>query len=154
MTDTRQTSRQLLLGIGMGQFNATQTIPYLMMSPATIDPKAPASILLLRHMQRILFQMGAQDVADTGYLDTATADALRQIAGPNWERLTWGAVVSALLAARARGQMLARVEAAASPDGVPLAVSGPLDFLPDVPGGLVTYGVGAYLLYRLLRRRR
>lgn len=36
------------------------------------------------------------------------------------------------------------------PAAMPVAVSGALDFLPDVPGGILTYAVGAYLLWRWL----
>ncbi len=36
----------------------------------------------------------------------------------------------------------------------PVAVGGPLDFLPDVPGGIVTYAIGAYFLYRHLKNRK
>jgi cyclophilin family peptidyl-prolyl cis-trans isomerase len=35
----------------------------------------------------------------------------------------------------------------------PVAVGGVFDFLPDVPGGLVTYAVGALVLYRHLTRK-
>jgi len=147
----KQTSRDLLNAIGMGQHNATQAIPYLMIAPATTDPKTPMVINMVRHVQQLLFQMGASDVANTGYLDAPTAAALLQIAGPNWERMTWGANIQALLGARDRGMSLSPSPVATP---MPVAVSGPLDFLPDVPGGIVTYGVVGYLLYRHFSKRR
>jgi hypothetical protein len=160
MTDTKKNARELLLALGVGHFNATQVIPYLLIAPATTDPKAPQIALLVRHLQQVLFNMGATDVANTGALDLPTARALRLIAGPNWERMTWGSNLQAVLAAAGRGQRLtpapSSVPDAISPSTLtptPVAVSGPLDFLPDVPGGLLTYGVAAYLIYRHFRRR-
>lgn len=153
MTDSKKTSRELLLDIGMGQWNATGTIPYLMIAPATTDPKSPQVMEIVRHLQQVLFTMGA-DVANTGYLDQATANALRQLVGPNWERMTWGANISGVLAARQRGQRLGGMSLTPVDDSVPVAVGGPLDFLPDVPGGLITYGVIGYLIYRHFKKKR
>jgi hypothetical protein len=155
MSDTKPTSRDLLLAIGIGQWNATGTIPYLMIAPATTDPKSPQVTEIVRHLQQILFRLGATDVADTGYLDQPTARALRTVAGPNWERMPWGANIKAVLAAVRRGQRLTGASAPVAPSGGgAVAVGGPLDFLPDVPGGLVTYGVVAFLLYRYLKHKR
>jgi hypothetical protein len=156
MTDTKKTSRELLLDIGMGKWNTTGTIPYLMIAPATTDPKSPQVMEIVRHLQQVLFGMGATDVANTGYLDPSTARALRQLVGPNWERMTWAANISGVLAARRRGQRLSAASLAVSvaDDSVPVAVGGPLDFLPDVPGGLITYGVIGYLIYRHFQKKR
>ncbi len=154
MTDTKFNSRELLLALGVGQFNATQAIPYMMIAPATTDPKAPQIILLVEHLQQMLFDMGATDVVNTGYLDPPTARALRQLAGPNWERMTWASNVQAVLAAKARGQRLDGARPSKVGSGAPVAVGGPLDFLPDVPGGLITYGVVGYLLYRHFTKTR
>ena len=155
MSATKKTSRELLLDIGMGQWNITGTIPYLMIAPATTDPKAPQVMEIVRHLQQVLFRMGATDVANTGYLDPSTARALRQLVGPNWERMTWGANISGVLAARSRGQRLSAASLAVpADDSMPVAVSGPLDFLPDVPGGLITYGVIGYLIYRHFTKKR
>jgi hypothetical protein len=150
------TQRSNLVDLGMGHFNATMTIPYMMISPATTDPKSGQVILLIQHIQRALYAMGATDVPDSGRLDPATVTALQQVTGPNWERQPWAATVSMVVDAKKRGQVL--TPSGGSPldvpdDGQPLAVGGPLDFLPDVPGGLATYLVGGYLLYRYLKRR-
>lgn len=151
----KMTSRDLLTAIGMGQHNATQAIPYLMIAPATTDPKTPMVINMVRHLQQVLYQMGATDVANSGYLDAPTARALRMAAGPNWERMTWGQNIGAVLGARDRGMRLTAASMRTVPTApMPVAVSGPLDFLPDVPGGLVTYGVVGWLIYRHLAKRR
>lgn len=144
--------RVILSGIGMGQFNATMTIPYMMVSPATTDPKSPSVILMVRHIQRALYALGATDVADSGRLDAETAAALNQVVGSGWEGQPWSVTIEAVNNARRRGM---RVTPASYPmaDGVPVGVGGPLDFLPDVPGGLVTYAVAGYLLYRHISKR-
>jgi hypothetical protein len=147
----KTTARDLLTSIGMGQHNATLAIPYLMVAPAVTDPKTPLVINMVRLIQQLLYQMGATDVANSGYLDEPTATAMLQVVGPNWERSSWGQNIQAVLGARDLGMSLA--PPADSPP-MPVAVGGPLDFLPDVPGGIVTYGVVAYLLYRHFSKRR
>jgi hypothetical protein len=147
--------RELLLALGIGQWNATMIVPYMFIAPATTDPKASQIILLVQHLQHVLYQMGATDVPISGRLDEPTARALERAVGPDWERKTWSANVSTVLTARDSGLSL---RAPPSPSrvtqGTRVAVGGPLDFLPDVPGGLVTYAAGAYLLYRHLRKAR
>jgi len=148
--------RELLTGIGIGQFNATMVIQYMLISPATTDPKSAQIILLVQHIQRALYELGATSVALSGRLDTQTAAALEDVVGPNWERMPWSASVAAILTARKQGRRLQPILLANEPytPGQPTAVGGPLDFLPDVPGGFVTYGVAAYLLYRHFSRKR
>jgi hypothetical protein len=146
--------REILADIGMGQFNITMAIPLMMVSPATTDPKSNQVILVLQHIQNALYHLGAADVPVSGQLDQATARALEQVVGPNWERMPWAASVRAIVTARRRGIKLgsAARRRAASPSQVE-AVGGPLDFLPDVPGGLFSYAVGAFLIYRHFAKR-
>ena len=155
MSDTSMESRELLTAIGVGDFNATGIIPYMMIAPATTDPKAGQIVILVQQVQRALWQLGATDVVVSGRLDDATARALEQVAGPNWERMSWGANVKALIDARRKNFRIhpaVQVMDGLAPE--PIAVGGTFDFLPDVPGGIVTYGVGAYLLYRMFTKRR
>ena len=153
MSQPNKTLRQLLSAIGLGQFNATMVIPYMMISPATTDPKAGQVILLVQHIQRELYALGATGVAVSGYLDHPTAAALTDLMGPGWEGAPWSTVVQAVVSGRQNGTRL-QGAARAAPSGARLiAVGGPLDFLPDVPGGLVTYGVAGYLLYRHFTKR-
>ena len=156
MSATSPNLRELLTGIGIGQFNTTMVIPYMMIAPATTDPKANQIILLVEHIQRALFDLGATSVALSGHLDAQTAAALHDVVGPNWEIMPWSASVSAILDAKKRGRRLQPILLANEPytPGHPVAIGGPLDFLPDIPGGLVTYGVAAYLIYRHLWRRK
>jgi hypothetical protein len=108
----KHTSRDLLNAIGMGQHNATQAIPYLMIAPATTDPKTPMVINMVRLVQQQLYQMGATDVANTGYLDEPTATALLRVTGPNWERMSWAQNIQAILGAQQRGMSLEMPSAA------------------------------------------
>lgn len=144
--------RDLLTAIGIGHFNATMVIPYMFIAPATTDPKAGQIILLVEHIQKALYALGATDVAISGRLDPATAHALRQVAGPDWERMTWGGNVAAIVEAQEGGATIGPSDQ--DQGGAPVAVGGPLDFLPDVPGGFLTYGIAAYLLYRHIKRKR
>jgi len=152
----KPTSRELLKGIGISDHNATTIIQDLMIAPATSDPKSPQIIMLVRALQAVLFSLGATDVQNTGYLDPPTARALRMVAGADWERMSWGANVGAVVSARNIGMHLTPATQMVPPtatSGIPVAVGGPLDFLPDVPGGLITYAAAGYLLYRYLKRR-
>ena len=145
-------ARQLLTDLGIGQFNATMVVPYMMLAPRTTDPKSAPVILMVQHVQRTLYRMGATDVPDSGRFDSATVRALEAAVGPDWERMSWGSLIAELL--RARDQRIDVSPQIAAPDGQPIAVSGVLDFLPDVPGGLVTYGVIAFLAYRHFSKKR
>lgn len=147
---SNQNVRDLLTGLGIGHFNATMIVPTMFIAPATTDPKSAQTILIVQHLQKILYDLGAHDVPMSGRLDEPTARALAQVVGPDWERTTWAGNVSAVLSAKASGVSL---RAQPMESGQPMAVGGPLDFLPDVPGGLLTYAVGGYLLYRHFARK-
>lgn len=155
---TTSTVRDQLVELGIGQFSATMVIPYMFIAPATTDPKASQVILLVQALQRLLFRLGATDVMLSGRLDDPTARALEAIVGPEWMATTWSGNVARVLAFRDGGGRL-KGPAPESPVRmrvkVPAAgVGGALDFLPDVPGGIVTYAVGGFLLYRALKKRR
>jgi hypothetical protein len=144
------TARTLLTDLGIGQFNATMVIQYMFVAPATTDPKSPPIILLVEKIQRALAQMGA-DVVITGALDLQTASYLSAVVGERWMTMPWSATVSAVVSARDNGLDLSPTVATVAV--APAALSGPLDFLPDVPGGLVTYGIAAFFLYRYLKKK-
>lgn len=145
---TVATSRDLLEAIGIGHFNATMIVQFMMMAPATTDPKSPPIILMVRALQKELYALGATDVPNSGRLDAPTASALERVVGPDWERMSWGANVRAVIDARNMGTRLDVPRADDMDVGMPIAVSGPLDFLPDVPGGLLTYAVVGFFAYR------
>lgn len=155
MSKPTKNTRELLTAIGIGHFNATMIVPYMFISPVTTDPKSSQTILIVQHLQKILFELGATDVPQSGRLDEPTALALAQVSGPDWARMSWAANISSVVSAKESGVTISPSTMMAAPDdGVPVAVSGALDFLPDVPGGLLTYALGGYLLYRHFKGAR
>jgi hypothetical protein len=148
---TVSTSRDLLEAIGIGHFNSTMMIQDMMVAPAVTDPKSPQIILMVRAVQKALFDLGASDVHNSGRLDQATAAALERVVGHGWERSSWGANIQAIVNAKKMGT---RLDVPVHDDldvGMPIAISGPLDFLPDLPGGLFTYAVLGYFTYRYFK---
>lgn len=153
MSKPTQNAREILTALGIGHFNATMIMPYMFVAPATTDPKSAQTIMVVSALQKILYGLGATDVPLSGALDAATARALESIVGPDWQRTTWAGNASSVLAYRDNGGLLRAPAPPMAPVPMPMAVGGPLDFLPDVPGGMLTYAVGAYFLYRHLTRK-
>lgn len=148
------TARNLLVSLGFGQFNATQVIPWLFTQPATSDPKQPAVMMLVGKLQQQLNLCGA-GIAESSYLDLPTASALTTIVGDRWETMPWADTIAAVLSAVRNGVQIGHNS------GVGLGATyerraGSLGAfgLPDVPGGIVTYGVAAFFLYRYLKKRK
>lgn len=139
-------ARDLLMELGIGGFNATGVIVYMQIAPATCDPKSVHVTLLVEAVQKALFEMGFTDVPLSGRLDAPTASALAKVVGPDWERLVWSTNIERLVRAKREGYRKPAKPRSERP--VVMSMGGPLDFLPDVPGGLLTYGAAAYLLYR------
>ena len=157
MTPDRNNVRVLLKELGIGDFNASLVVKKMFIAPATTDPKMPAVMILVAAIQDNLNAIGA-GLERTGYLDVPTAKVLTAVVGPGWERMMWCDVVAHVLAARKSGGQIGTPMAHAytlppAPDvsfaGIPI-----LDSLPDVPGGLVTYGVAAFLIYRHLKKKK
>ncbi len=150
-----RTGRELLSRLGMGHFNITMTIPYLWIAPAATDPKAAQIILIVEKVQRVLNQMGA-GIIDTGYLDLGTAKALVTVVGERWMSIPWAQVISAVLNAREAGLWISDTDTGTDAELVfpTQGVSGFIPGLPDVPGGLLTYGIVGYLLYRHFSKKR
>ncbi|HEY4266733.1 MAG TPA: hypothetical protein VGM94_00945 [Galbitalea sp.] len=148
--------RSLLKQLGVGDFNATMMVQDSFSAPATSDPKSPQIILMVKRIQEHL------GVPVTGYLDDDTADALAQVVGPGWMSLPWIDNVSTLLArtSSATGAPPYSVQAVkrlrpTPPDPHLLnSLEGFLDFLPDVPGGIITYAVAGYFVYRHFSKKR
>lgn len=147
--------RGLLKAIGIGDYNATMIIQYAFVAPATTDPRSSPIIIMVRHLQGALNDMGAS-VPVSGYLDQPTAAALARVVGPNWERLSWADNIRAVVAGRGVG-----FSASAPAQFTPaLTVSAPAPApvgmfdLPDVPGGAVTYAAAAVLAWHLFFRKK
>lgn len=145
--------RALLRAIGVGDFNATMVIPYMFFSPRATDPAAPQIIILTKALQKSIIAMGAP-IHVTGVLDDDMANALDVIGSPEWLDDTWGNLVEDVVAAQQNGYQYPQPVVVVPPAVQPTGLAGALDFLPDVPGGMLTYGVAAYFLYRYLQKRK
>lgn len=143
--------RNSLLELGVGDFNATMCIPMMFMAPRTTDPAMVEVIVVVRSIQEALAAMNAPNIRPTGVLDDATADALDQLMGPEWLMKPYYDTINAVVAAEKAGYtFMAPTPMRTGPE----PVGGFFDFLPTVPGGLVTYGVGALLLWHFMKKKR
>jgi len=139
-------ARQLLLGLGMGNYNATIAIQYMFLSPAATDPAMPSIILMTKHLQQGLRAAGASDVAVTGQLNDVTARHLIKLVGPDWNNVTWYMLFSSVLTAKRQRSL---EEQASSVDlGLGLVPG-----LPEIPGGIFTLAAAAaaawyFLVYK------
>lgn len=145
-----QDGRALVGALGIGEFNATMVIPYLFKTPATTDPDMPPVYLLVKGIQRGLRSMGATTVPEDGRMGAETAVELRKLTGPNWPGMTWYLLYETVIRAMATGRSLAPV-AEPPTDMVSL---GALPALPDVPGGMVTWALGAGALWWFFFHKR
>lgn len=147
-----KTSRDLLLDIGVGDFNATMVVPFVLVSPATTDPKSPPVMIMVEAIQKRMVEMGAP-VRVSRYLDEPTADTLTRLMGPGWMNGSWGDVLQAVAMAKRSHTRLALPSPMQHAPTVAPSPVGMFD-LPDVPGGLLTYLVGGYLLYRYATKHK
>jgi hypothetical protein len=142
-------TRALLLELGIGDYNASMILPYMFMGPAQTDPAMAAVRLMTKAIQKQFIAMGATWLKPTGMIDDDTAHCLHALVGAHWNEVTWQEIITATLAARRSGRKYARPYASSS-----VALQGiGLPALPDVPGGIITYGIVGYLLYRHFRKK-
>lgn len=147
----KSTVRGLLLSLGVSDWNANMIIPYMFITPSTTDPSMAQVIVLTRYIQRALIAVGggALGVQITGSLDEPTGNAIAQAMGTNsFLSLPWYEIVTAILNFNDAGLSLVPPESSPGPSGVG-------DFsLPDVPGGAITYGLGAFALWYFLIKKK
>lgn len=144
MTVTRQTdnARQLLLSLGMGNYNATIAIQYMFTAPAATDPAMPSIILMTKHLQQGLRAAGASRIAITGTIDEPTAAALAELVGPDWNNITWYALFTAVLTAKRANERGSALDLGLLPD------------LPSVPGGMFTLAAAAAAAWYFLVHKK
>jgi hypothetical protein len=159
MTLDKHNVRALLLDLGVGDFNATMAIPYMFIAPRTTDPAAVQLLVVVRKLQEALLNMGATDVVPTGVLDDTTAKALAQICGPEWLSMPYYEIVRCVVKAEKAGHAFIQPSAYTGPG--PEATEGWTDvfniqppILPAVPGGVITYGVAGYFLWKHFKKPR
>lgn len=146
MSNADFNTRQLLLDLGIGDFNATMILPYLFMGPAQTDPAMAQVQLLTKAIQRQLIVMGATWIKPSGTIDDPTAHCFHALMGPHWNQTTWGELAKAILVAKGNGKKFRRPVGPSQP--VQLAGLGSFPEAPSVPGGIITYAVVGVLLFR------
>lgn len=144
--------RGLLLELGEGDFNATGIIRFAFMTPHSTDPDMPAIIMLTRRIQENLKRMGA-NLTVTGALDQPTDFYLRRMCGDGYLTRPWYQVMEAVVSAKNRGTRLPKVTEATQETIDTSIQTQAIGGLPDVPGGMVTYGLGAIALWYLFKKR-
>lgn len=147
---SQTTVRELLLGIGMGDFNAGSAIRYMFMAVSTTDPAMPPIILLVKHIQETLVAMGASDVQVNGRIDNATADAIQKISGADWLSQPWWQIVTDILKAKKRGFVFVN-DASYGGNTPPVPMSGILD---SIPGGAMGAAIGAAAIWYFLVKKK
>lgn len=146
-----ETARDLLIRLGMTDWNATQVIPMLWMAPAQTDAATPGQVVLVRHLQSHLRQMGATTVPLDGVLGAPTVIELRKITGRDWPAMHWYEIVRAVLDAQDAGTRL-HPGVAAGRVRRPVPV-GDLGALPTMPGGPLGWLAAAAAIYYVTTRR-
>ena len=138
-------ARQLLLGLGVGNYNATIMIQYMFLAPSATDPAMPSIILMTKHLQLGLRAAGAHSVAVNGQIDDTTARALIQLVGPEWNHVAWYELFRSTIEAKKRRsleQQSGNLELGFIPD------------LPAVPGGMFTWAAAAFAAWYFLIHKK
>ncbi|MHC4175885.1 MAG: hypothetical protein ACYSWU_00150 [Planctomycetota bacterium] len=74
--------------MGMDRVNAGMAVPQLWLMAATTDVYNPVTIMIVETLQHKLATLGYPNRQD-GFVDKATAAAMRELSGPNWKSKTW-----------------------------------------------------------------
>jgi hypothetical protein len=137
-------ARHLLLGLGMGNYNATIAIQYMFLAPSATDPAMPSVILMTKHLQLGIRAAGAA-IPVTGQIDDATATQLAKLVGPEWNHVTWYALFQAVTEAKRRKSLMSHE------GGLGLGL---VPDLPAIPGGMVTWAAAAVAAWYFLIRKK
>lgn len=90
----------IAMQMGMDRVNAGMAVPQMWITPASSDPYSPVTIMMVQAIQRRLAKMGTVSRGD-GFVDKATSAALAQLAGHNWNQLTWMQLFQRVLGGKA-----------------------------------------------------
>ena len=136
-------ARRILLGLGVGNYNATIMIQYMFLAPAATDPAMPSIILMTKHLQLGLRAAGA-NLGVTGQIDDATAKLLIKLVGPEWNHVTWYAIFRAVTEAKKRkslSEQTSDLDLGFVPD------------MPEVPGGILAWTAAAAAVWYFFFRK-
>lgn len=94
--------RSILRTLGVGETMATLALMRMQQTPATSDPDASATIVLIKAVQRAMNQLGCAQ-AITGRLDSSTKACIARVSGPSWENRPWMKITRDLVTMRDAG---------------------------------------------------
>jgi len=147
--------REMLLAAGIGEFNATMSIPYMYFLPSTTDPYAQGVIQIVEGLQNLLNARGLLVPID-GWMGPETINAVMRYAGASWRDKSWMQIYGDVL----RGQLAPGFAPPEPTDELAgyIEETGLGDLTTAVtdlvtsPIGLVAGGALAYLLWRSKKR--
>ena len=84
----KENLREMLLSAGIGEFNATMSLPYMYFLPRTCDPYTQGVIQIVEGLQNLLNARGARVEVD-GWMGEHTVKAILPYAGHQWRDKTW-----------------------------------------------------------------
>ncbi len=142
-------ARRILLGLGVGNYNATIMIQYMFLAPSATDPAMPSIILMTKHVQLGLRAAGA-NIGVTGQIDEPTAKVLIKLVGPQWNHVTWYAIFRAVTEAKKRKSL---AEYGGELDLGEVPDLGAFPSLPEVPGGILAWTAAAAAVWYFFFRK-
>jgi hypothetical protein len=95
----KENIREMLLAAGIGQFNATMSIPYMYFLPRTCDPAAQGVIQIVEGLQNLLRARGERVPLD-GWMGKQTIDAVLKFSGATWRDKSWMQIYGDVLRGR------------------------------------------------------
>lgn len=154
----KETLRAMLLTAGIGEYNATLSLPYMYFLPRTCDPFTQGVMQLVEGLQNLLKGRG-QRVPVDGFLGPETAAAVAKFAGAGWSDKTWLQIYGDVI----RGRLAPGFEPGLAPidhtiDDAAADAQIPTGGLTDVVGGIarnplawVVAGAGIFYWFGLTR---
>lgn len=138
--------RSMLSAAGVGDFNATMSIPYMYFLPRSCDPNVQGVMQLVEGLQNLLNAKGAH-LTVNGWMGAETAAAVRRFGGATWRDKTWLQLYGDVMRGRvARGQT--QVPAAQSQPVAASTMGGLVDDLTMSPLAWLAGGAAAYYFLR------
>lgn len=144
--------REMLLAAGIGEFNATLSIPYMYFMPRTCDPYTQGVMQIIEGLQNLLRARGHKVPLD-GWLGPDTAGALQLYAGAGWADKTWMQIYGDVMRGQ-RAPGFERKPAAALAEYTEREGLGSITTIADIVTSPLAWIAGGALAYHLLGRKR
>lgn len=85
----KENARAMLESAGIGEYNATLSLPYFYFMPRSCDPFTQGVMQLVEGIQNMVRARGRTEVRVTGVIDGATGKAIEVWSGPGWRDKNW-----------------------------------------------------------------